>query len=47
MNFNYIKNIKGNEIILVNSEHIPIAQKRAAIFKKQFNDFLHRIYFVL
>ena len=47
VNFNYIKNIKGNEIILVNSEHIPIAQKRAAIFKKQFNDFLHRIYFVL
>mgnify|MGYP001047389896 FL=1 len=47
VNFYYVKGIKNNEIVLENQKNIPIAQKRAAKFRKEFFDFLHKVYYVL
>lgn len=47
VNFFYVKGIKNNEILLENLDTILIAQKRAAIFKKEFYNFLHKVYYVL
>lgn len=47
VNYFHIKAINGIDLLLDNSEHIPIAQKRAAVFKKEFYNFLHRVYYVL
>lgn len=44
VNYFYIKRIKGNSIWLLNEETIPVAQKRAANFKKEYFDFLHKVY---
>lgn len=47
VNFFYVKGIRSNEILLENNENIPIAQKRAATFKKNFYDYLNKVYYVL
>lgn len=36
----YVKQIKGFDIFMENGDVIPLAQKRAVIFKRSFNDYL-------
>ncbi len=40
VNMSHISFIRGYDIFLDNEEKIPLAQKKAVEFKKQFNDFL-------
>lgn len=47
VNFLMIKRIKNNELILLNNESIPIAQKRASKLKKDYYHFLNSLYNVL
>ncbi|SHO52339.1 LytR/AlgR family response regulator transcription factor [Anaerocolumna xylanovorans] len=42
INLNQIRFIKGFEIELKNSGHIPLAQKKAAQFKRDYFKFLHQ-----
>lgn len=42
VNLECIEKIKKYEIILSNGTAIPIAQKKASIFKKNFNEFLNK-----
>lgn len=47
INLFQIKRIKGNSILMSNKEMLPIAQKRAASFKKEYFDFLNEVYKML
>ena len=40
VNMLYVKRIKGFDILLENGDIVPLAQKRAVVFKNRFNDFL-------
>lgn len=46
VNLFHIKSIKGCEIIMDDASDtiIPLSQKRAACFKKQFNEYLHKTF---
>lgn len=40
VNMLYVKQIKGFDILMENGDIIPLAQKRAVIFKRSFNNYL-------
>lgn len=40
VNMLYVKQIKGFDIFMENGDVIPLAQKRAVVFKRSFNDYL-------
>lgn len=47
VNFFYIKRINNNNILLTNNLTLPLAQKRASNFKKEYHDFLNHVYTML
>lgn len=40
VNFYWIKDIVGYEIILKNGEKIPLSQKKSALFRKRYKQFM-------
>lgn len=44
VNMRYINDIKGFDIYLDNGDIVPLAQKRAVVFKRKYNDFLQLTY---